>query len=105
MAPESRMVIYGHMGDGNVHFNPLRPAQQDAKEYLMAHYESISNTVDGLVHSLNGSISAEHGIGVAKRDDLLKYKSSVELGLMWQVKKALDPQNLLNPGKLLPSLA
>jgi FAD/FMN-containing dehydrogenase len=54
---------------------------------------------------LSGSISAEHGIGVAKRDDLNIYKTSVELELMWQVKRALDPKNLLNPKKLLPELA
>lgn len=104
MAPDSRMVVYGHMGDGNVHFNPLRPAHQSAKDYLDAHYETVSHTVDGLAHGLNGSISAEHGIGVAKRDDLKQYKSSVELELMWQVKRALDPCNLLNPGKMLPSM-
>lgn len=104
MAPDSRMVVYGHMGDGNVHFNPLRPPHQSANDYLDAHYEAVSHTVDGLAHGLNGSISAEHGIGVAKRDDLKQYKSSVELELMWQVKRALDPSNLLNPGKMLPSL-
>ncbi len=102
-APDCRLVIYGHMGDGNVHFNPLRPAHQSAKEFMAAHYQSVSHAVDGLVHKLNGSISAEHGIGVAKRDDLKQYKSSIELGLMWQIKQALDPQNLLNPGKMLPS--
>lgn len=104
LTPESRMVIYGHMGDGNVHFNPLRPAHQNAKEFMAAHYEAVTNTVDGLVHQLNGSISAEHGIGVVKRDDLKQYKSCVELELMWQVKRALDPRHLLNPGKMLPSL-
>ena len=104
LAPDSRMVIYGHMGDGNVHFNPLRPADQDAKSYLNDHYKSVSKAVDDLVYSLNGSISAEHGIGVAKRDDLTQYKTSVELELMWQVKRALDPKNLLNPKKLLPAL-
>ena len=104
LTPESRMVIYGHMGDGNVHFNPLRPTHQNAKEFMTAHYEAVTNTVDGLVHQLNGSISAEHGIGVAKRDDLKQYKSCVELELMWQVKRALDPRHLLNPGKMLPSL-
>lgn len=104
IAPRSRLVIYGHMGDGNVHFNPLRPADQEAKSYLNDHYKAVSTSVDDLVHSLNGSISAEHGIGVAKRDDLNQYKTNVELELMWQVKRALDPKNLLNPKKLLPAL-
>jgi len=103
LAPDSRMVIYGHMGDGNVHFNPLRPTDTPARDYLERHYSAVSHAVDQLVHSLHGSISAEHGIGVAKRDDLRLYKSEVELALMWQVKRALDPQGLLNPGKMLPA--
>ena len=103
LAPGSRMVIYGHMGDGNVHFNPLRPADVPARDYLDAHYHEVSTAVDSLVHQRQGSISAEHGIGVAKRDDLRLYKSEVELALMWQVKRALDPQGLLNPGKMLPT--
>ena len=101
VAPRARMVIYGHMGDGNVHFNPLRPADVPAREFLDAHDEAVSHAVDGLAHAFGGSISAEHGIGVAKRDDLRRYKSPVELELMQQVKQALDPKNLLNPGKLL----
>ncbi len=105
IAPGSRMVVYGHMGDGNVHFNPLRPADQNAKDYLASHYQAVSTAVDTLVHGFNGSISAEHGIGVAKRDDLLQYKSQVELELMWQVKRALDPHNLLNPSKMLPAIS
>lgn len=101
-APDARMVVYGHMGDGNVHFNPLRPADVPAREFLDAHYRAVSDLVDGLAHGLGGSISAEHGIGVSKRDDLARYKSPVELELMRQLKQALDPKGLLNPGKLLP---
>jgi FAD/FMN-containing dehydrogenase len=101
VAPQARMVIYGHMGDGNVHFNPLRPADVPAREFLDAHYEQVSHAVDGLAHAYGGSISAEHGVGVAKRDDLRRYKGAVELELMQQVKRALDPKNLLNPGKVL----
>ncbi|WP_427912655.1 FAD-binding oxidoreductase [Ramlibacter sp. MMS24-I3-19] len=101
VAPQARMVIYGHMGDGNVHFNPLRPADVPAREFLDTHYEAVSHAVDGLAHSYGGSISAEHGIGVAKRDDMRRYKGAVELELMQQVKRALDPKNLLNPGKVL----
>lgn len=103
LEPAARMVIYGHMGDGNVHFNPLRPKDQTAKEFLAQWYEPISSLVDAMAHAENGSISAEHGIGVVKRDDLTRYKSPVELELMWQVKQALDPRNLLNPGKVLPA--
>ena len=101
VAPQARMVIYGHMGDGNVHFNPLRPADVPAREFLDKHYEAVSHAVDGLAHSYGGSISAEHGIGVAKRDDMRRYKGAVELELMQQVKRAIDPKNLLNPGKVL----
>ncbi|XQM36128.1 FAD-binding oxidoreductase [Cupriavidus sp. H19C3] len=104
LEPAARMVIYGHMGDGNVHFNPLRPRDRDARSFLAQWYKPVSDLVDGLAHAEHGSISAEHGIGVAKRDDLLQYKSSVELELMWQVKRALDPKNLLNPGRLLPRI-
>jgi FAD/FMN-containing dehydrogenase len=102
LAPDARMVIYGHMGDGNVHFNPLKPKGASSGEFLEANYARVSHAVDGLAHRQNGSISAEHGVGVAKRDDLSAYKSEVELGLMWQIKRALDPDNLLNPAKVLP---
>ncbi|TPQ25683.1 FAD-binding oxidoreductase, partial [Cupriavidus pinatubonensis] len=103
LEPDARMVIYGHMGDGNVHFNPLRPKDRPAKEFLAQWYARISGLVDTMAHAENGSISAEHGIGVVKRDDLAQFKSPVEIELMWQVKQALDPRNLLNPGKVLPA--
>ncbi len=103
LEPDARMIIYGHMGDGNVHFNPLRPANQASAPFLNQHYGPISHAVDQLAHAEGGSISAEHGVGVAKRDDLTQYKSPVELALMWQIKRALDPKNLLNPSKLLPA--
>ncbi|HEY8359518.1 MAG TPA: FAD-binding oxidoreductase [Ramlibacter sp.] len=100
-APGARLVVYGHMGDGNVHFNPLRPADVPASEFLGAHGLPLSRLVDGMAHALGGSVSAEHGIGVSKRDDLPLYKSEVELALMRQIKQALDPRGLLNPGKVL----
>lgn len=100
--PDVRMIVYGHMGDGNVHFNPLRPASLSAATFLSENYTAISRMADGLASGFGGSISAEHGIGVVKRDDLPLYKSEVELDLMRSVKKALDPRGLLNPGKLLP---
>jgi FAD/FMN-containing dehydrogenase len=102
--PQARMVIYGHMGDGNVHFNPLRPDNVPAARFVEQYAEAISEAVDQIAHSAGGSISAEHGIGVAKRDALLHYKSTVDLEIMWSVKRALDPMNILNPGKVLPSL-
>ncbi len=103
--PRTRMVIYGHMGDGNVHFNPLRPSDITSEQFVEAHGSSIAKVVDDLADAADGSISAEHGIGVAKRDELLQYKSLVELEMMWSIKRALDPKNILNPGKVLPNLS
>jgi FAD/FMN-containing dehydrogenase len=102
--PQTRMVIYGHMGDGNVHFNPLRPSNVSADAFVEEYAGTIAAAVDDIAHTEGGSISAEHGIGIAKRDALLHYKSRVDLEIMWSVKRALDPGNILNPGKVLPSL-
>jgi FAD/FMN-containing dehydrogenase len=102
LQPRARMIVYGHMGDGNVHFNPLRPPDISATAFIADCYKNITSTVDQLAHEAGGSISAEHGIGVVKRDDLTQYKSKVELELMWQLKRALDPKNLMNPFKVLP---
>lgn len=102
--PRSRMVVYGHMGDGNVHFNPLRPADVSAEDYVARYGSVIAKAVDDLADAADGSISAEHGIGVAKRDEMLHYKSHAELEVMWSIKRALDPMNILNPGKVLPTL-
>jgi len=102
IAPDARMVIYGHVGDGNVHFNPLRPGSESANEFLARAGAAINNAVDALAMKMQGSISAEHGVGVAKRDELLYVKSRVELEMAWRVKQAFDPKNLLNPGKFLP---
>lgn len=96
------MVIYGHVGDGNVHFNPLRPKERDAKEFVRAVGADITEAADGLAMAYKGSITAEHGVGVAKCDELTACKSAVELDLMWRVKQALDPRGLMNPGKVLP---
>jgi FAD/FMN-containing dehydrogenase len=104
LEPQTRMVIYGHVGDGNVHFNPLRPAHETAAVYLSRASRPITHIVDGIAIAMNGSISAEHGVGAAKRDELLAVKSRVELEMAWRIKRALDPKNLLNPGKFLPPL-
>lgn len=103
IAPDARMVVYGHVGDGNVHFNPLRPRHVSAKEFIEETSDAITEAVDSLAASFQGSISAEHGVGIGKRDELLRYKSEVELDLMWSIKRALDPYGLMNPGKVLPS--
>lgn len=105
LVPDARMVIYGHLGDGNVHFNPLRPKDVATKQFLDSFGDSITKAVDEIALSVDGSISAEHGVGTAKRDELIHVKSDVELLAAWKIKQALDPKNLLNPGKVLPSMA
>jgi FAD/FMN-containing dehydrogenase len=99
--PGLRIVVFGHLGDGNLHYN-LSLRDTEANRGLLARSEEISRLVHDLVHGQGGSISAEHGIGLLKRAELGRYKSSVELELMRRVKTALDPANLMNPGKVLP---
>lgn len=98
--PGIRIVAFGHMGDGNIHFNCSKPDLQD-NETFIAQTEQVNRIVHDRVHALNGSISAEHGIGQLKRSELIHYKSDIEIGLMRAVKKTFDPLNIMNPGKLL----
>jgi FAD/FMN-containing dehydrogenase len=101
--PGVRLVNYGHLGDGNLHYNVQAPDGADAEAFL-AHQEGpINSLVYEVVDRYNGSISAEHGIGSLKREKLAKHKSPVALGAMRAVKQALDPHNLLNPGRVLPT--
>ena len=102
--PGIRMVVYGHMGDGNVHFNPLRPASEEPVAFMRRHEGPVSRLIDDHAARRRGSISAEHGVGVAKRDELLHYKSGTELRLGWALKRALDPQGIMNPRKVLPRM-
>jgi FAD/FMN-containing dehydrogenase len=92
--------VFGHLGDGNLHYNVAAPEGCDAREFL-ANTPQINRIVHDRVVAAGGSISAEHGIGQLKRDELAHYKSPVELALMRRIKAALDPQGLLNPGKVL----
>jgi FAD/FMN-containing dehydrogenase len=98
--PGARPVSFGHIGDGNIHFNFSAPTGGDAEAFL-ARWEDIQRIVHDIVHGFGGSISAEHGIGVQKRDQLARYKSAVEMDLMRALKRTLDPKNILNPGKIL----
>ncbi len=98
--PEAQPVIFGHVGDGNLHYNAHLPPSLSA-EREQALRTRVSEIVYELVTELGGSISAEHGIGVLKRDWLAAYKDDVELGLMRRLKEALDPENTLNPGKVI----
>ncbi|MDI2142344.1 MULTISPECIES: FAD-binding oxidoreductase [unclassified Pseudomonas] len=98
--PGVRHFTFGHLGDGNLHYNVAHPLHSTVDEH-MAHYAAVSLLVHDSAHAHGGSISAEHGIGQRKRDLLRRYKSAVELDLMRRIKQALDPKNLLNPGKVI----
>ena len=95
--PGVRLVNFGHLGDGNLHYNVQCPAGSDDKQFLAAHEDAINTLVYDSVLQHSGSISAEHGVGSLKRDTLPHYKSAVALDMMRAVKTALDPHNLLNP--------
>jgi FAD/FMN-containing dehydrogenase len=99
-APDARAVSFGHIGDGNIHFNFSAPRDGDGAAFL-ARWEEIQRIVHDVVHEFGGSISAEHGVGVQKRDQLVLYKSAVEMDLMRTLKRAFDPKNILNPGKVV----
>ena len=101
LASGARPVSFGHLGDGNIHFNFQSPRSGDDKPFL-ALWEEMQLVVHDIVRDFGGSISAEHGIGVMKRDALPRYKSHEELDVMRALKTALDPKDILNPGKLVP---
>jgi FAD/FMN-containing dehydrogenase len=98
--PGVRIVCFGHVGDGNLHYNQSKPAAQDNAAFI-AQTDAVNRIVHDLVNGFGGSISAEHGIGQLKRTEILRYKSAVEMDLMHAVKRALDPQGLMNPGKVV----
>ena len=98
--PDARPVCFGHMGDGNLHFNFSAPKGGDAA--FSAQWDEMQLVVHDIVKDYGGSISAEHGIGQMKRDVLPRYKSSEELDAMRALKAAFDPKNILNPGKTVP---
>jgi FAD/FMN-containing dehydrogenase len=95
-----RMVTFGHLGDGNLHYN-VSPASNADHEQFLSHQNQINRIVHDKTHQYGGSISAEHGIGTLKKEELLRYKSTVELTMMRTIKRALDPQNIMNPGKII----
>ena len=98
--PGVRMVNFGHLGDGNLHYNVQCPLNSDAAVFLQAHEAQVNHWVYEAVKSFGGSISAEHGIGRLKADTLPHYKDPVALAMMRSIKQALDPQNLMNPGRI-----
>jgi FAD/FMN-containing dehydrogenase len=100
--PGSRPVTFGHLGDGNLHFNFNAPPGKD--DAFLAEWDEVQLTVHDIVKQFDGSISAEHGVGTMKRDLLPRYKSSEELDAMRLLKTAFDPKNILNPGKTVPAV-
>lgn len=100
LVPGARPVPFGHLGDGNIHFNISQPEGAD-KQAFLDRWEEISAAIHGLVARFNGSISAEHGIGRMKKALLPGVKSAVELDMMRAIKRTLDPNGILNPGKVL----
>jgi FAD/FMN-containing dehydrogenase len=98
--PGVRFVIFGHLGDGNLHYNLSAPEGRDP-ETFMSNAPAANRIVYDLVDAANGSISAEHGIGQLKRSELRRYKSGIEIELMQRIKGAFDPRGLFNPGKVI----
>jgi FAD/FMN-containing dehydrogenase len=99
-----RTVVFGHLGDGNLHFNvspPVGVNAQQSEDFLRLQ-DAINQVTHDWVAHFNGSLSAEHGLGVLRRDESARYKSKVEMDLLRSIKTALDPLNLMNPGKVLP---
>jgi FAD/FMN-containing dehydrogenase len=99
--PGVALIDFGHLGDGNLHYNVQAPAGASAGEFLARHEKAVNAIVYDAVAAHGGSISAEHGIGALKRDELRARKSPVALALMRSIKQALDPQGRMNPGRLL----
>ena len=100
LLPEARPVPFGHLGDGNIHYNVSQPVGADRAEFL-ARWNEVNAAVFAVVKKFGGSISAEHGVGVMKRELLPSVKDPIALDLMRKIKYLLDPNNILNPGKVL----
>ncbi len=99
-APGARVVAFGHLGDGNIHFNVSQPIGAD-KQAFLDRWDAMNEVVHGIVARLGGSYSAEHGIGQLKRNLLARWKDPASLAVMREIKAALDPNGVMNPGKVL----
>jgi FAD/FMN-containing dehydrogenase len=100
LIPGVRPVVFGHCGDGNLHYNYSQPLGADADDFIN-RWPEVKEMVHDIVEDMNGSFSAEHGVGQLKMDDMLRYKSPLELDLMRRFKRAIDPNGIMNPGKIL----
>jgi len=98
--PDARLVAFGHLGDGNIHFNLAQP-ESETKAQFLAHTDAINRIVHDVVERFGGSISAEHGIGQLRRAEFDRRKPAAELDLMRRIKRMVDPDGLMNPGKLV----
>ena len=98
--PGARPCPFGHVGDGNIHYNVSQPLGADKQAYL-ARWEELNAAVHDIVHALDGSVSAEHGVGRLKVEEITHYKPAPEIEMMRAVKRALDPEGLMNPGKVV----
>lgn len=98
--PDVRICAFGHMGDGNIHYNISQPVGADKQEFL-SHWTPMNKIVHGIVLQMTGSISAEHGIGQLKRDELAEIRDPVEIALMQGIKASIDPNKIMNPNKVL----
>jgi FAD/FMN-containing dehydrogenase len=95
-----RICAFGHMGDGNIHYNISQPVNADKQEFL-SHWAAMNKIVHDIVLQMNGSISAEHGIGQLKRDELAAIRAPIEIELMQGIKRTFDPNGIMNPNKVL----
>ena len=99
--PGIRIVAFGHMGDGNIHYNASMPDAGQNETFIRNHEGAVNKLVYTVVRELDGSISAEHGLGQLKRETIREYKDPLELELMRNIKQTLDPHGLMNPGKVV----
>lgn len=100
VCPGARIIAFGHMGDGNIHYDVLQPPAM-TKEAFQGVQDDIERVVYDAIDRYEGSISAEHGVGIARRDDIARRKQPAEIAMMRAVKRALDPKGIMNPGKML----
>jgi len=100
MMPDARICAFGHIGDGNIHFNISQPVDMDKKVFL-THWEDFNDVVHEMAEKFGGSFSAEHGIGLLKIREMETFRGGAELDMMRNIKNALDPNKIMNPGKVL----